>query len=158
MAPECNQPEKSPAQGPGFAGTVHFCLHTKYWLGLSVTQYSQAIAHPALPDAYFSFSQPQSGVRMIAAPFKAWFSPRAAFSHCVAARRPNGPAIPPVQVTQPYEYIAVSLWHFYCPQCCAIFLFRKSTLRANWSIPSTPSSMLIQPSNPWLLSSLKIAS
>ena len=43
-------------------------------------------------------------------------------------------------------------------QYCAIFCFRKPTLRASWSMPSTPSSMLIQPSKPTRFSSVKMAS
>jgi hypothetical protein len=43
-------------------------------------------------------------------------------------------------------------------QCCAIFFFKNSTLRASCSMPSTPSSMLIQPLKPLLFSSVKMAS
>ena len=45
------------------------------------------------------------------------------------------------------------------PQCSSIFRLRKSALLASWSIPSTPSSILIQlSSNPTLFNSEKIAS
>ena len=43
-------------------------------------------------------------------------------------------------------------------QYCAMLRFRKATLRASCSMPSTPSSMLIQPSKPTRFSSLKMAS
>lgn len=46
----------------------------------------------------------------------------------------------------------------YSGQYWAIFFFRNSTLRASCSMPSTPSSMLIQPLKPLLFSSVKIAS
>jgi hypothetical protein len=43
-------------------------------------------------------------------------------------------------------------------QCCRIFSRRKRALSASCSIPSTPSSMLTQLSNPTLRSSRKMAS
>ncbi len=43
-------------------------------------------------------------------------------------------------------------------QCCLIFARTKRALSASWSIPSTPSSRLIQPSKPTPRSAEKIAS
>ena len=45
-----------------------------------------------------------------------------------------------------------------CGQCCLILARTNRTLSSSWSMPSTPSSMLIQLSNPTLRSSPKIAS
>src|SRR5687768_5104600 len=44
------------------------------------------------------------------------------------------------------------------PQYWFIFFLRNATLRSSWSMPSTPSSILIQPSKPFCFSSVKIAS
>src|SRR6185437_9075943 len=48
--------------------------------------------------------------------------------------------------------------NFYCVQYCCIFFLKNVTLRSSWSIPSTPSSMLIHPSNLTLFNSVKIVS
>jgi len=43
-------------------------------------------------------------------------------------------------------------------KCSAILMRKKVALAANWSMPSTPSSMLIQPLKPTPANSLKMAS
>lgn len=72
----------------------------------------------------------------------------------ILAGNPPRVSFPPASSLQPPAFPT----NHYFGQYSAIFLRKNSALRWSWSIPSTPSSMLIQPSKPTPASDEKIAS